>query len=106
MIRILVCANTLIRKVESVTHQAVAGRQGDAGIPMALNKSPIMTFAAVTFRRVADVQIPFPPFHNHRAANEVIGSCQFEVVFVTSYCHMIMNDWSVLMMMMRNIMRD
>lgn len=73
---------------------------------MALNESPIMTFAAVTFRRAANVQIPLSPFHDHRTADEVVGRCQFDVVLVTGYRHSIMNDWPVLVMMMRYIMRD
>lgn len=73
---------------------------------MALNESPIMTFAAVTFRRSANVQIPLSPFHDHRAADEVVGCCQFDVVLVTGHRHLIMNDWPILVMMMRYIMRD
>lgn len=65
-----------------------------------------MTFAAMTFRQAADVQVPFPSFHDHRAADEVVDRCQFEVVFVTGHRHSIMNDWPVFMMMMRNIFRD
>jgi hypothetical protein len=88
------------------THQTIAGGQSDAGIPMALNESPIMTFAAVTLRRAANVQIPLPPLHDHRTADEVVGCRQFEVVLVTGHRHSIMNDWLVPVMMMRNVVRD
>lgn len=65
-----------------------------------------MTFAAMTFRRAADVQVPLPSFHDHGAADEIVDRCQLEVVLVTGHCHSIMNDWPVLVMMMRNIFRD
>lgn len=98
--------NATYRKIESVTHQTVTGGQGDTGIPMALNESPIMTFAAMTFRRAANVQVPLPSFHHHRAADEVVDRCQFDVVLVTGHRQSIMNDWPVLVMVMRYIMRD
>lgn len=60
----------------------------------------------MTFRRAADVQIPFPSFHDHRATDEVVDRCQLEVVFITGHCHSIMNDWPVFVMMMRNIFRN
>lgn len=90
----------------SVTHQAVAGGQGYTGIPMALNESPIMAFAAVTFRRAANMQIPLPSFHDHRGPDEVVDRRQLDVVLVTGHRHSIMNDRPVLVMMMRHIMRD
>lgn len=73
---------------------------------MALNESSIMTFAAMTFRRAADVQVPLPSFHDHRTADEVVDRCQLEVVLVTGHCHSVMNDWPIFVMMMRNIFRD
>jgi len=104
--RISTCVNATYRKIESVTHQTVASGQSDAGIPMALNESSIMTFATMTFRWTADVQIPLPSFHDHRAADEVVDCRQLEVILVTGHSHSIMNDWSIFVMMMSNIFRD
>jgi len=65
-----------------------------------------MTFATMTFRWTADVQIPLPSFHDHRAADEVVDCRQLEVILVTGHSHSIMNDWSIFVMMMSNIFRD
>lgn len=73
---------------------------------MALDESSIMTFAAVTFRRATDVHVPLPSLDDRHAADEVLGRRQLEMVLVTGHRHSITNDRSVLVMMMRDIVRD
>lgn len=73
------------RRERGKTHQTVAGGQGDPGIGMSPNETPIMALARAIFWPGAHVHVSFPPFDDETRPDELFHGGQFDVVLVTGY---------------------
>lgn len=69
----------------SKTHQTVAGGQGDPGIRMSPNETPIMALARAIFWPGAHVHVTFPSFDDHPRPDELVHGGQLDVVLVTGH---------------------